>query len=209
MQTLEEKIKKTKGGINRLAASAFDRDAWITILTRLATRTFTGLENTEEQVKPEPGESEQQSLANMIRESLYLYILEDFRKRIDIAIAWLCEEWYNDQVQMKNSENSILHYEKWVLKIMDGMLPYLDASDKNVLIRFVSEIPSLSPGVLERLKRLCRNPATVTIALMSLLFLNIQKPPARQMVLGMVEDIWDTCKVSVFSTFTPVLTKCR
>jgi symplekin len=194
MQTLEEKIKKTKGGINRLAASSFDRDAWITILTRLATRTFTGLDGTEEEVKAEPSESEQQSLANMIRESLFLYILEDFRKRIDIAIAWLCEEWYNDQVQVKVNETAVLHYEKWVLKIMDGMIPYLDASDRNVLVRFVSEIPGLSPGVLERLKGLCKNPATVTIALTSLLFLTMQKPPAKKMVLSVVEEIWDTCK---------------
>ncbi|PMD49914.1 uncharacterized protein K444DRAFT_657788 [Hyaloscypha bicolor E] len=192
MQTLEEKIKKTKGGINRLAASSFDRDAWITILTRLATRTCTGLEGAEEEIKAEPSESEQQSLANMIRESLFLYILEDFRKRIDIAIAWLCEEWYNDKVQMKVSGNVVLHYEKWVLKIMDGMLPYLDASDRNVLVRFVSEIPGLSPEVLGRLKGLCRDPATVTIALTSLLFLTMQKPPAKKMVLGVVEEIWDT-----------------
>lgn len=209
MQTLEEKIKKTKGGINRLAASAFDRDAWITILTRLATRTTAGLEGTEDEVKPEPGDSEQQSLANMIRESLHHYILEDFRKRIDIAIAWLCEEWYNDTVQVRKANaNSALHYEKWVLKIMDGMIPYLDASDKNVLIRFVSEIPDLSPGVLERLKGLCRDPATVAIALTTLLFLNIQKPPARKMVLGAVEDIWDTCESSP-SFLNSVLTVCR
>lgn len=195
MQTLEEKVKKTKGGINRLAASSFDRDAWITILTRLATRTFTGLEGDEEEVKPEPNELEQQSLANMIRESLFLYILEDFRKRIDIAIAWLCEEWYNDKVQLKVCETAVLHYEKWVLKIMDGMIPYLDASDRNVLVRFVSEIPGLSSGVLERLKGLCRDPATVAIALTSLLFLTMQKLPAKKMVLGVVEEIWDTCKL--------------
>jgi symplekin len=204
MQTLEEKIKKTKGGLNRLAASAFDRDAWITILTRLATRTLTGLENTDEAVKPEPSDIEQESLANMIRESLRRYIIEDFRKRIDVAIAWLCEEWYNDKVQIKVSESAVLHYEKWVLKVMDGMVPYLDASDKNVLIRFVSEIPGLSPGVLERLKGLCRNPATVTIALMSLLFLHMQKPPARHMVLTAVEDIWDACRSFPFSQRLPL-----
>jgi symplekin len=204
MQTLEEKIKKTKGGLNRLAASAFDRDAWITILTRLATRTLTGLENTDEAVKPESSDLEQESLANMIRESLRRYIIEDFRKRIDVAIAWLCEEWYNDKVQIKISENAALHYEKWVLKVMDGMVPYLDASDKNVLIRFVSEIPGLSPGVLERLKELCRNPATVAIALMSLLFLHMQKPPARHMVLAAVEDIWDTCRSLLFSQRLPL-----
>lgn len=196
MQTLEEKIKKSKGGINRLAASAFDRDAWITIITRLATRTSAGLESTADAIKSEPSDT-QLSLNNTIRESLYLYILEDFRKRIDIAVAWLCEEWYNDKIQMKVNENSVLHYEKWVLKVLDGIVPYLDGNDRTLLIKFISEIPGLSPEVLERLKRLCRDPATVGIALQSLLFLIITKPPVRKMVEDAVENIWDTCMSSL------------
>jgi symplekin len=35
---LEEKGKGTKGGFNRLAASDYGRDAWITIAARLASR---------------------------------------------------------------------------------------------------------------------------------------------------------------------------
>jgi symplekin len=196
MQTLEEKIKKSKGGINRLAASAFDRDAWITIITRLATRTSAGLESTADAIKSEPSDTKL-SLNNTIRELLYLYILEDFRKRIDIAVAWLCEEWYNDKIQMKVNENSVLHYEKWVLKVLDGIVPYLDGNDRTLLIKFISEIPGLSPEVLERLKRLCRDPATVGIALQSLLFLIITKPPVRKMVEDAVENIWDTCMSSL------------
>jgi symplekin len=194
MQTLEEKIKKSKGGMNRLAASAFDRDAWITIITRLATRTSAGLGDTAEAVKVEPSDSTQVPLSNTIRESLYLYILEDFRKRIDIAVAWLCEEWYNDKVQMKFSEDAVLHYEKWVLKVLDGIVPYLDGEDRKLLIKFISEIPGLSSEVLGRLKGLCRDPSTVSIALQSLLFLVIMKPPVRKLVFDAVEDIWDTCE---------------
>jgi len=189
MQTLEEKVKKSKGGINRLAASSFDRDAWITIITRLATRTSAGLEGPA--IKPESSDA-QLSLSNTIRESLYLYILEDFRKRIDIAVAWLCEEWYNDKIQLKVNEDAISHYDKWVLKVLDGIVPYLDGNDRTVLIKFISEIPGLSPEVLERLKGLCRDPATVGIALQSLLFLVITKPPVKKLVEDAVEDIWDT-----------------
>jgi len=159
--------------------------------TRLATRTSAGLESTADAIKSEPSDT-QLSLNNTIRESLYLYILEDFRKRIDIAVAWLCEEWYNDKIQMKVNENSVLHYEKWVLKVLDGIVPYLDGNDRTLLIKFISEIPGLSPEVLERLKRLCRDPATVGIALQSLLFLIITKPPVRKMVEDAVENIWDT-----------------
>jgi symplekin len=196
MQMLEEKIKKSKGGINRLAASAFDRDAWITIITRLATRTSSGLEGTAEGIKSESSDA-QLSLSNTIRESLYLYILEDFRKRIDIAVAWLCEEWYNDKIQTKINEDAVPHYDKWVLKVLDGIVPYLDGNDRTLLIKFISEIPGLSPEVLGRLKRLCRDPATVGIALQSLLFLIITKPPVKRLVEDAVEDIWDTCMPSL------------
>ncbi|KAF4634018.1 hypothetical protein G7Y89_g4091 [Cudoniella acicularis] len=191
MQTLEEPGKKPKAGVNRLAASAYDRDAWITIITRLATRATAGLEEGSDVVQVESKDPATLSLSNTIRESLYLYILEDFRKRIDIAVAWLCEEWYNDKVQMTLGAESVFHYEKWVLKVLDGILPYLDARDK-VLTRFLSEIPGLSLDVLARVKSLCRDPAMVNLALTSLLYLVIMRPPVREIALDAVEDIWNT-----------------
>ncbi|KAG9234339.1 hypothetical protein BJ875DRAFT_461740 [Amylocarpus encephaloides] len=191
MQTLEEPAKKTKAGLNRLAASSCDRDDWITIITRLATRSVAGLEELDGNIKPEVNSVVPASLSNTIRESLHLYVLEDFRKRIDIAVAWLCEEWYNDKVQMKLGEEAVLHYERWVVKVLDGILPYLDGRDK-VLTRFLSEIPSLSLEVLGRVKALCRDPAMVNLALTSLLYLVMMRPPVREVALDAVEDIWDT-----------------
>lgn len=197
MQTLDEPTsKKTKAGMNRLAASAYDRDAWITILTRLATRAGAGLEEPTDAVENED-EVGRVSLSNTIRELLYLYVLEDFRKRIDVAVHWLCEEWYNDKVQMKRGEDlAVLHYEKWVLKVLDGIVPYLDAKDK-VLTRFLSEIPGLSAKVLQRVKGLCRDPAMVNLALTSLLYLVMMRPPVRELALDAVEDVWNTCKGSL------------
>lgn len=195
LPTLGEKGKKSKAGINRLAASAYDRDAWITIVTRLASRASAGLE-TNEGVKTETenGDVASISIGNTIRESLYLYVLEDFRKRIDIALAWLCEEWYNDKIQFAAEEDAVLHYEKWVLKVMDGMVPFLDGQDRSIVIKFLGEIPGLSMDVLDRVKDLCRNPATATMALQSLLFLVAYRPPVRELVLDAVEDIWTICE---------------
>jgi symplekin len=193
MQTLDEPGKKMKAGINRLAAGAYDRDAWITIITRLATRAAAGLEEHSDSVKDEPDTSTPVSLSNKIRELLYLYVLEDFRKRIDIAVTWLCEEWYNDKVQAKLGGDVVLHYDKWVLKVIDGIVPYLDAKDK-VLTRFLSEIPGLNTEVLERVKGLCRDPSMVNLALTSLLYLVMMRPPVREIALDAVEDVWATCK---------------
>ena len=192
MQTLEEPGKKAKAGMNRLAASTYDRDAWITIITRLATRAVGGLEEPPN-IKQESGDSSSLSLANHIRESLYIYVLEDFRKRIDIAVAWLCEEWYNDKILEKAGREPVLNYDKWALKVLNGIVPYLDARDK-VLTRFLSEIPALSAEILERVKGLCRDPSMVNLALTSLLYLVMMRPPVRDLALDAVEDIWATCK---------------
>lgn len=208
MQTLEEKGKTSKAGINRLAASAYDRPAWITIITRLATRASAGLEEADA-VKLEPHQIPPFSLGNNIRESLYRYIFEDFRKRIDIAVQWLCEEWYNDKLQMRAGEDAVLHYEKWAIKVIDGIVPYLDGQDRALVIKFLGEIPGLSMEVLERVKGLCVNPTTVNMALQSLLFLVAYRPPARELVLAAVEDVWNTYEdarpivVKLFSKYRP------
>ncbi|KFZ03382.1 hypothetical protein V502_10996 [Pseudogymnoascus sp. VKM F-4520 (FW-2644)] len=191
MQTLEDPtLKKNKAGINRLAASTYDREAWVTIVTRLATRAPAGLEDTAGVVKSE-GADAKVTLGDNIRDALYLYVLEDFRHRIETAVAWLCEEWYNDRIQGKAGAVTTSHYDKWVLRVLDGMMPYLDARDK-VLTRFLGEIPRLTAEMLERVKGLCRDPAMVNLALTSLLYLVMMRPPVREIALDAVEDVWRT-----------------
>lgn len=181
MNVLDEpsSAKTQKPGLNRLAGSNYDRDAWITVITRLATRASAGLEtSSQDSMKNEDTNgfvaTKTISLSNSIRETLYIYVIEDFRARIPIAIAWLNEEWYNDQIQlqqrpeeMQDDEQPPQHYERWVLKVLDGIVPYLDAKDK-VLIRFLSEIPGVSQTVLERVKGLARDPERVGLAVNAL-----------------------------------------
>ncbi len=167
--------KRQKPGLNRLAANNYDKEAWITVITRLATRASAGLEGSPSDViKTEEvngnGVEKHISLSDSIRETLYLYIIEDFRARIKIAIAWLTEEWYNDQLQLQQQSNNtqdaeatVQHYERWVLKVLDGIVPYLDAKDK-LLIQFLSLIPGVNNPVLERVKGLARDPERVALA---------------------------------------------
>ena len=183
MNVLEEApaAKKQKSGLNRLAGSNYDKEAWTTVITRLATRASAGLDDDSSEddvskaiVKKQVAGS---SLSDGIRETLWKFIIEDFRSRIPIAIAWLNEEWYNDRIQKQNSEQQNdgvtlpkpkQHYEKWMLKVLDGIVPYLDAKDKH-LIRFLSEIPELNANVLDRVKGLARDPERVQLAVNSLL----------------------------------------
>ncbi|EEU48650.1 uncharacterized protein NECHADRAFT_31391 [Fusarium vanettenii 77-13-4] len=187
MKSLEDPSKKSKAGFSRLAASSGNRDSWMTILARLATRSVAGLEGVS--VKEEGDPSAPQSLSSNIRDVLYAYVMEDFRKHIDVAVSWLCEEWYNDKLQQKSGGDRALHYEKCCLRLIDGFLPYLNAQDK-VLTRFLSEIPELNRNILSRVKHMCRDPSIVQLALTSLLYLVMMRPPIKEVALDTVQDIW-------------------
>ncbi len=183
MSVLEEPsaARRQKPGLNRLAGSNYDRDAWMTVITRLATRASAGLDEDDsednEVVEPKGTIAKQipkPSLSDGIRETLWKFVIEDFRARIPIAISWLNEEWFNDRIQSQNQGGSKAskrppqrHYEKWMLKILDSIVPFLDAKDK-VLIRFLSEIPALDERVLDRVKGLAKDPERVTLAVNAL-----------------------------------------
>ncbi|KAG5982589.1 hypothetical protein E4U55_001695 [Claviceps digitariae] len=212
MKSLEEPTtKKDKAGFVRLAASSGTRDAWMTILTRLATRSTTGLEDTtikgEEQDEESPSSApssppRQRSLSHEIRDVLYNYIMEDFRKHIDVAVSWLCEEWYNDKMQARTGTANYPHnYEKTALRLINGFLPYLHPQDK-VLTRFLSEIPDLNRSMLSRVKDMCRDPSVTQLALTSLLYLAMMRPPVKEIALDTVQDIW-----TEFDDARPMATK--
>jgi len=182
MNVLDEPsaVKKSKAGINRVAASTYDREAWATVMIRLATRAPAGLDDDDEAKDTTTIAKKQNSasdLANDLRESLWKYIVEDFRARISTAISWLNEEWLNDTLQQKTWEDRPKvgdfpkpkqHYEKWTLKVLDGIVPYLDAKDK-LLLRFLSEIPVITANVLERVKGLARDPERVDLSVKAIL----------------------------------------
>lgn len=179
MVSTETASKSAKGktqqqlGFSRLAGSTFDRDAWVTLLTRLATRAPAGLEGAGVQTK-------KPTISDSTRESLYRYILEDFRSRVSIGVTWLNEEWYNDRVQMKfvaarRSEEAEeptvpLHYDRWALQLLDGFLPYLDARDTKIFIRFLSEIPEVTIPITQRVASLAKDPERVNLCVQSLLY---------------------------------------
>lgn len=185
MNVLDEPstAKRQKPGLNRLAGSSYDRDAWMTVITRLATRAPAGLEEDSENEaeNEEKGalirqENANSSLSDSIRETLWKFTIEDFRTRMGIAISWLNEEWFSDRLQSQSRSSKedgespgvtrktkSKHYEKWVLKVLDGILPYLEPKDK-VLIRFLSEIPAVNEMILQRVKSLARDPERVSLA---------------------------------------------
>lgn len=153
--------RKSKLGVNRLAASNWDREGWITLLTRMATRGS----HEETVVKSESGEF--MSLANAIRERLFQFVTEDFRGRMDVAVAWLNEEWYNDKIMASSGFTREQQYSKWMVKTMDAIFPFLEARDR-LFMRMLSEIPEIPEELLDKVKILCLDPDRATLGIQML-----------------------------------------
>ncbi|KKK24570.1 hypothetical protein P175DRAFT_0512974 [Aspergillus ochraceoroseus IBT 24754] len=201
---------KNKGqhnlGFSRLAGSTFDRDAWVTLLVRLATRAPAGLEAGGQKTESDMSARKRPTISDSIRETLYRHILEDFRARVNVGISWLNEEWYNDRIQMKltasqrteeDEEVSVpLHYDKWALRLLDGFLPYLDSRDTKIFIRFLSEIPEVTIPITKRIASLAKDPERVNLCVQSLMYLIMFRPPAREICLNALEEVYETYEES-------------
>ncbi|PYH46651.1 RNA-processing protein PTA1 [Aspergillus saccharolyticus JOP 1030-1] len=193
-------------GFARLAGSNFDRDAWVTLLTRLATRAPAGLETGTGKFGQEAAGRGRATISNSIRETLYRYILEDFRGRVNVGIMWLNEEWYNDRIQMEftasqrrseEEEATVpLFYDHWVQRLLDGFLPYIDSRDTKIFIRFLSEIPEVTIPITQRVASLAKDPERVNLCVQSLLYLIMFRPPAREICLNALEHVYETYEES-------------
>ncbi len=232
-------VARQRLGINRLAASANDRDAWITILLRLATRTPSSIDeydaaanDTEsEESKSEDEDKDDDEVesalvksdpdigtkaptaANRIRQRLFMYILEDFRSRLNVAISWLSEEWYADKIAVKlksNLNSGTPNYDRHAQHLLSSLLPYLDARDKNHLIRFLSEIPAISPALLQNCaQHLARDPERIGMFVLAMQYLLMFRPPVRQKVLDVIESVWREGDSQVRGVTGKVLQKWR
>ena len=181
MNQLEAPDKTPKSGFNRLAGSRYDREAWVTVMTRLATRAHPEFE--EEEQKATNGSSALTStkskLGDGIRDTLWQYVFDDFRRRMDVGIMWLNEEWYNDKITAKwaqqwaSRDNGVLkpvaanNYEKNTLRLLDTIIPYLDAGDK-LLIRFLGEIPEITKTIMDRVKDMAKDPDRISLTVKAL-----------------------------------------
>lgn len=186
--------KVVQKGFSRPAASNHDRNGWITLLVRLASRTSSGLGF-------DPNGASW-NFPDAIRQSFVEYIKGDFRRRIDLGIIWLNEEWYNDRLVTEkppsaaSMTNGTAHrttksnqYTKWLYTVLDVILLFIDAKDR-VLIRFLSEIPAMDSTVVSRVVKLAGDPDRVNLAIQALHYLILYRPPVKEICLDGVEDLW-------------------
>ncbi|KAI9662140.1 MAG: hypothetical protein M1831_002836 [Alyxoria varia] len=177
-----------KPGFYRLAASTHGRKSLMTLSIRMATRLAAG-DDHHRTVKPEPnGLTTNHSsffAPDLIREALRIYVLQDFRANIDTAISWLTEEWYADKLHTGTSHT----YQKWALKILEGIAPYVAPKDKQIIV-LLSEIPEVTPKMLEWVQKLARDPERAALAVRVLQYLVLTRVPVRGMCLDAMQELY-------------------
>ena len=182
VDTLPEARKGPRGGWNRLAGNTHDKESWLRLVMRIAIRGVGTLEDrylsnlVDNDTRVDlVAQVREGSLSEHIRERMLRYIIDDFRKRMNTAVSWMHEEFYNDRVLVPSdwrqwkAEDGTPNYDRWVLRVLDGIVPYLDAKDNKLLTRFLSESPPVNAEMLKRVKGLARDPERVTMVVNALL----------------------------------------
>lgn len=201
-----------------------DRSPYLTFLVRLATRLPLGLELDDEDGgdgKVTNGVTKQSyNCADAIRHRLLQYILQDWRRRIDIAITWLTDEWMADTVvkqekarkrqgtngdtstdaQMQTDgkndaiakDDALPNYDRWLTTLLDELSAFIGAEtpEVKVLIRLLSEIPSVSKEVIEKVKKLALDPERVGLVVPAFRYLVLYRVPVREDCLDALVDMW-------------------
>lgn len=184
LQALPSGAANANRGIDRVAITEWTRNTWVILASRLLTRgvaapTDLQQDNGNSKVAGE--------MADSIRESLFVYAIENFRERLDIIIEWLNEEWFGEFVQSKkrikqSSENGEEEkpkvvtistpdsvYFKYTARVLDNITPFLTKGDRPQFLRLLSDLPELNQSLIQKLKSLCIDPERRDLGMGSLL----------------------------------------
>jgi symplekin len=167
--------------LDSVAITEWDKEAWITLLSRLSARGLGQPEpSTKDHIDPDTT-----GMGNSLRERLFEYIMINFRDHMDLAIAWLTEEWYNDKL---TSESSGV-YAKWATRIFDNILPFIEGKDMRIFIRFLGDLPLIMPAHVNKLRILCLDPERQKLGFAAIKYLLLLRPPARIACIELCTDL--------------------
>ncbi|KAH3668528.1 hypothetical protein OGAPHI_002282 [Ogataea philodendri] len=180
-----KKIKQSKSSsdnagqqqmaLQRVAIPNWDKDSWIKLLSRLATR---GLGNKD--------------LSDCVRETLFNYLKDDVKNRIDGVIEWLNEEYFSEiQAKSEPIPSPDGYYMKYAGYFLDNLIPFLESADRKIFIRLLSELPYLQNTLIWKIKSLCKDPVRSKLGFQSLLYLIMFRPPVVKDCLDLIKEMHD------------------
>ena len=193
------------------AVASAERLTQMIFVERLGLRSISGLGS-----RPNKAPSK---MTTKFRQQMLQYVLQDWRRRIDLAISWLTEEWETDREAAymveqerkmngvppsKNRTESAPNYKRWLGKLLDELAAFIgsDTSEVKILIRFLSEVPEIDQTVVDKVKRLALDPERIGLTVQALHYVIMFRPAVREIALDALEDMWRTSKSLTFTTLT-------
>ena len=82
------------------------------------------------------------------------------------------------------------NYMKWATRIFDNILPFIEAKDVRIFIRFLGELPLVLPSHVARLKTLCLDPERQKLGFAAIRYLLLLWPPTRGACVELCVDLY-------------------
>ncbi|KAF8940510.1 hypothetical protein BGZ47_007713 [Haplosporangium gracile] len=169
-----------KDGAKEHATKVVTKADWMSIVSRLLTRAF-----------PRNSEAVAASGVQSMKEKMVDYICQDFKQRRELALTWLHEEWYYEEMSRRQSGEDMDDREPqylWCLyKILDGITSGTDydAKDRG-LTRFLLEVPELPDGAVDMIQKYCDDPLRAQQGIVCLRDVVNLRPPSRARALELL-----------------------
>lgn len=100
-------------------------------------------------------------------------------------------------------------YNKWTGKVLDSLIPFLEANDRKIFIRLLSDLPSLNEELISRIKSLCYDPVRIKLGFLSLQYLIMYRPPVKQGCLNILEELGGSDQQDLKEEAEKLLTKYK
>lgn len=80
-------------------------------------------------------------------------------------------------------------YNKWAQQVLDALIPFLEPTDRKIFLRMMSDLPALTKEMVAGIKSLCADPARSKLGFLSLQYLIMYRPPAKDFCLDVLRDM--------------------
>uniref|UniRef100_H3BA19 Symplekin scaffold protein n=1 Tax=Latimeria chalumnae TaxID=7897 RepID=H3BA19_LATCH len=121
-----------------------------------------------------------------LKEGVLNFILEDIRNRIDLAFAWLYQE-YNVYLN-KLPTGSLDSYEDCLIGLLSGMQEKLEQRD-GLFTRLVLEAPFITDSALEVIRKYCEDRSHTILGMSTLQELILRRPSKQSDYLQVLLDL--------------------
>lgn len=96
-----------------------------------------------------------------------------------------------DEVEKELSATEVAtpRYFEWGQKVLDAMIPFLEPLDRKIFLRLLSDLPTLNKPMIAGIKSLCADPGRSKLGFLSLQFLIMYRPPAKEACMEVLREM--------------------